>query len=168
VRIAQERRSQRSKKDTLKRVTPIRTQDIIVNWKKALRELNTKNEEKIIFERNWAGLCKRLRDLCPETNWLFIDYQMSSVSQEYLKAIHVWLEGLIAAPAWPFPETVLLISEYQNNQSSWKMLFQKPIQKIPFTTPPNSLKILPYHDEYSSGWQIMAIDSFITNQSGEA
>lgn len=168
MRATEERNLSVPKKDTLKQVTPVRTNEVVINWKRALTEVLCRNEEQTSSERNWARLCVRLRDLCPETKWTFIHNIQSYAQKEDIEALHVWLESLVADPSWPFPEHIIITSECHNKEHSWKLLFPRTVVKLPFATPPHSLTIVPYYDKQSSGWHIRAIDSFTINQAGEA
>ncbi|HXH73746.1 MAG TPA: hypothetical protein VNJ08_02205 [Bacteriovoracaceae bacterium] len=168
MRVTDEKLLPVPKKNQHKQVNPVRTNEVVINWKRALNEVLCKSEDQTDSERNWARLCNRLRDLCPETNWIFIHDYQTVPQKEDLEALHVWLEGLIAVPTWPFPEQLILTSECNNNEHSWKLLFSRKVDKLPFSTPPLSLTIIPFHDQHSSGWHIRAIDSFTINQAGEA
>lgn len=155
-------------KQTYAQTVLVRTSEVVINWRRALTEVLCKNDEQTISDRNWARLTTRLRDLCPETRWTFINDNNSVPEKEDIEALHVWLEAMVADPAWPFPESIIITRECHNKEHSWKMLFPRSVTKLPFVIPPHSLTVTPYYDKHLSGWHIRAIDSFTINQVGEA
>ncbi|MGE3609944.1 MAG: hypothetical protein AB7I27_10195 [Bacteriovoracaceae bacterium] len=130
----------------------------VIDWKKILNEsLSGRSSLSIQIERNRASLTQSMRELCPETNWLFIfegDYRQLEI--DHSSVIKSWLEKLVTLPEWPFPEQVIIICETTHQKSSWYLLFSNKLKmsKMPFSELPDGLIATPYKDKYSVGWKI--------------
>lgn len=145
----------------------IPSEELTINWKSALYLALCKTENLQATERAWSQLCSSIRDLCPETTWITIAESHEIHNLHSVRSFQTWLEALIATPEWPFPKQVIITTSGDKNHS-WKILFDKSISKIPYTTPPKGLSISPWKDKHNSGWKVMAVDTFNVNKAGEA
>lgn len=141
--------------------------ELTINWKSTLQLALCKSHQLQATERAWAHLASSMRDLCPETTWLTIAESYEVDEPENIKSFQDWLEALIATPEWPFPEQVIITSTGGKNPS-WKILFDKKVTKIPFTTPPMGLSVVPWRDKHNAGWKIAVVDNFNVSKAGEA
>lgn len=142
--------------------------EVVVDWKSGLViGLVGETEVSISSKRAWARFSSDIRDLCPETNWIFINSH-ELPNETLIHSLKGWLTQLVAVPEWPFPEEVIIVSESKNSKFRWRLTFRNHTGKIPFQEPPPGLTLSPFRNKALSGWLITENDSFETTKAGEA
>lgn len=141
-----------------------------VDWRQVLSHSLPASMSAIAAQRAWAQLCRDLRDLCPETDWHFLnDENYTPNETEVLQSFSSFFKSMIASEAWPFPEKVLVIAEGKDHFRSWKVSILKTEGKFPQMNPAPSVTVSQWSDESCHGIKIRSLpSSFISTKSGEA
>jgi hypothetical protein len=172
VSLLQEQQPSLRKPDAAPATTPVgeaTAAERELSWEKILHLSLAASPEEIAIQRSWGTLAARLRDLAPETEWLFLREETPHPNEAVLVArLQRWLEALVTGPAWPAPVRVIVTAEGSARERSWKVAADKAIGSLPYTPPPASLNVTPWKDQHLVGWKIRPIYSFTVNKAGEA
>lgn len=124
-----------------------------LDWKKVLRERFCLNSESLSNERSLGKLLKRMRDLCPETQWLSIAEANPHLDQKAILAIQFFLEKAISDEAWPFPERIVLVSP-RSKDDGFRIIIpnQKNLPTIKNTL--KNIRITSFSQNNICGWKI--------------
>lgn len=146
--------------------TSTKSIEVEYNWKSALEMGMCKSLQEIKAERSWAGFIARMREICPESNWVSICETPTPKGRQSLLAIQNWMESIVATPEWPFPEQVLIMSSGKKN-NSWLILIPKSASRLPYIPSPEGIIITPWSDKHSAGWKIIQELPYNMNKAGE-
>ncbi len=140
-----------------------------VPWETILKISLASSPEEIAIQRSWGAFSSSLRDIAPETEWLFLREENSHPNEAVLVArLQRWLESIVTSVSWPSPPRVIITAEGNAQERSWKIVFDKASGSFPYTQPPASLNVTPYKDQHLVGWKVRPIYSFTVNKAGEA
>lgn len=140
-----------------------------VDWKKVLSDSLSLTDQKLEAQRSWAKFSDSLRELCPESEWLFLrDENFIQNETEALKSIENLMKAMTSSEAWPFPEKIFISAEGHDVFRTWKITVLKTEGQLPFITPATNITMTNWSDEYTHGYKIRAIHSYTSSKSGEA
>lgn len=124
-----------------------------LDWKRVLRERLCLSPEALSVERSLAKLLKRMRDLCPETQWLSISEANPFLDQKTILTIQFWLEKAVSDEAWPFPEKVILTSPRTKGDGFRIIIPNQP--KLPaIKNTIKNMRITSFSHNNVCGWKI--------------
>jgi hypothetical protein len=140
-----------------------------IDWKSILNSTLATPPDAVASQRAWAALASKVREMCPETEWVFIREEESTPGEEKaISSIQYWLEALVAHIDWPFPEQVILSASHSGKDRTWNVMVKKSDGKIPYVTPSSNITVTAFKDAHTQGWKIQASNSFTLNKAGEA
>lgn len=144
-------------------------EEVQVDWRDILKTALCANESEINTQRKWSTFTQRLRELCPETEWLFIrEDGYTSKEAKMISEIQSWMEALIVSLEWPFPERVIISAHSSGKERIYKISFSQKIGTLPYTPAPSTITVTPWKDEHSIGWKIRFLNSYSVHKAGEA
>ncbi len=140
-----------------------------IPWKMVLKASLASGPEEIAAQRSWGALSSRLRDIAPDTEWLFLREETPHPNEAVLVTrLQRWLESIVTSIHWPSPSRVIVTAEGNARDRSWKIVCDKTTGSFPYTQPPASLNVTPYQDQHLIGWKVRPIYSFTVNKASEA
>jgi hypothetical protein len=140
-----------------------------LNWKSALLACVNNDYEAASSLRAWSEFRKRLNNLCPETEWVFVredDKRTDDVI--FLNQVYVWINSLITNPLWPFPDKIVCSLEGQKSQRLIRLAVISSKKSIPFANPPMELSVAPWKKGESHGWKIFFANTYELKKTGQA
>ena len=140
-----------------------------LNWKKALSDTLTAEIDEVLSLRAWSVLTQKLKNLCPETDWLFIrEEDKTTNDKELINLTWEWMNKLVANPQWPFPEKISFSIESKRSERFIRIAVENSNGVIPFVSPPAPLCVAPWKKDQKHGWKIFAINPSQLKKSGQA
>jgi hypothetical protein len=140
-----------------------------IDWKVVLHSSLGIAPLEINAQRAFAKLTQNVRELGPETEWMFIrEENILYEDESIIGVLQNWLLAMINHQDWPCPEKIIMMSYLNGKERTWKMVIRKTDGKLPLIVPPVSLLISAFQDEHTHGWILKASNSYTVNRTGEA
>lgn len=140
-----------------------------LDWKKTLHDVNPLSIVTLSHQKNHAQFSKALREMCPETDWIFIrDDHYSTNENLYLTEIGNIFKKMISSPDWPFPDKIIVTIGRHEIFRTWSFSISHNFSKLPLIDQSEYLVASTFTDIHSHGIKFNPIQSFGQNRSGEA
>lgn len=140
-----------------------------INWKKILTNVVGSDLDQATSLREWSTFSQKLRNLCPESQWLFIrEEDKQSNDKEIINKAWEWINHLVANPKWPFPEKIICSIESKRTERFIRLTILSSKKTIPFVSPPEPLCVAPWIKDEAHGWKIFYNNTPQFKKSGQA